>query len=126
MPGSPHMSTTGRRGHRRIELDARVEGADGLGLTALCLERALGEIARAQYAHQRGERARRIDALTRAAAALTGLERGVSADNPLSQPLRQLYGSAAHALRAGLIDYRADVVERVRTDLAGIAALLPQ
>lgn len=110
--------------YRRIELDARVEGADGIGLTALYLERALDELSRAGHADRRSDRSGRIDALTRAAAAITGLERGVSADNPLYRPLRQLYGSAARALRAALIEYRPDVVEQVRTDLAEIAALL--
>lgn len=110
--------------YRRIELDARVEGADGMGLTALCLERAVDEIARAEHAHRRGDRASRIDALTRAAAAVTGLERGVANDNPLRESLRQLYGAAAMALRGSLIDHREEVVARVRNDLAEIAALL--
>jgi flagellin-specific chaperone FliS len=110
--------------YRRIELDARVEGADGIGLTVLCLERALAEITHADLAHRRADRKQRTEALTRAAAAVTGLERGVSADNPLCEPLRHLYGSAARALHGALTGYRSDVVERVRIDLEGIAALL--
>lgn len=110
--------------YRRIELDARVEGADGAGLTRLCLERAIEELNRAELAHRRDDRTGRIDALTRAAAAVTGLERGVAENNPLRDPLRQLYGSSAHTLRSVLVEYRQDVVDHVRGDLSDIATLL--
>ncbi|WP_379551862.1 hypothetical protein [Qipengyuania sp. DGS5-3] len=109
--------------YRRVEVDARVEGADGIGLTRIYLEHALDELDRASRAHHRGDRIVMSDALTRAANGIAGLGLGVSDDNPMREPLRHLYGSAETAVRASITQFRDDVITRVRYDLRDILAL---
>lgn len=110
--------------YRRVELDARVEGADGIGLTRLCLERALSELDRANRAYGRGDRGIVCDALTRAASSVAGLSRGVVDSNPMRGPLLHLYGAAETAIRGCVSNYREDVLERVKTDLRDIAGMV--
>ncbi|GMN01813.1 flagellar protein FliS [Erythrobacter sp. MTPC3] len=110
--------------YRRIELDARVEGADGAGLTRVCLEKAIGELSRAGPANRTGNRAVRNEALTKASAAIAALIKGVDQANPLREPLLHLYESAIHAVRGALSDYRQDVIDRVGTDLDDILKIL--
>ena len=50
--------------YRRVEFDARVEGSDGAALTRLCLERAIGEIARARSAPDRTTRPSQLPAMS--------------------------------------------------------------
>lgn len=109
--------------YRRVEVDARVEGADGIGLTRIYLERALEELDRASRAHYRGDRPVMSDALTRASTSIAGLSLGVAEDNPMREPLLHLYGSAETAVRASLTQFRGDVITRVRYDLRDILAL---
>lgn len=110
--------------YRKVELDARVEGSDGAGLTRLCLEESIAELARAHLAQARGDRLLRNHALTRAASGIAALSRGVAQDNPLRGPLLALYGAAEHAVRAALLDFRVDVLARVKQDLVDIRAAL--
>lgn len=110
--------------YRRVELDARVEGADGVELTRLCLERALGELDRARRAYGRRDHPTQSDALTRAGASLSALAAGVEHSNPLREPLLHLYGSAEAAVRMANVQFQEDVLIRVQTDLRDILALL--
>ncbi|GAA4045155.1 flagellar protein FliS [Parerythrobacter jejuensis] len=110
--------------YRKIEFDARIEGSNGIGLTRLCLERALTELDRAQSAYARGNRQAWGTALTRAASGITALSAGVDSANPLREPLVHLYDSAALAVRAAVTNYRQDVMDRVRRDLEDILAIL--
>lgn len=106
--------------YRRVELDARVEGSDGIGLTRLCLDEAIGELDRARQAHARGNFPARNDALSCASVRISALRNGVAQDNPLRGPLQHLYGSAEHAVRLAIANYRPEVLARVRQDLSDI------
>ncbi len=110
--------------YRRIELDARVEGADGIGLTRICLERTLLELARAAAGHRSANTHVVRDALIRAASSVAGLARGIAPDNPMRGPLLHLYGAAEIAIRASLSHYRADTLARIAGDLRDIENLI--
>lgn len=110
--------------YRRVALDARVEGGDGVELARLCLEEAVAALARARHADASGDLARRNRALARAAGALAALGQGVARDNPLRGPLLELYGAGERAVRAAMGDYREDVLARVALDLADIRAAI--
>lgn len=110
--------------YRRVELDARVEGSDALGLTRVCLDEAIAQLRRAELAHGRGNRVACNEALARAAAGIVALQRGIDPGNPLRGPLLTLYGSAELAVRVAMADYRPGMLARVSQDLQDIRALL--
>lgn len=107
--------------YRRVEFDARVEGSDGAGLTRLCLEQALVEIARARAATARRARA---DALGRAGSALLALSEGVAPDNPLRAALRSFYGGARAAVLGSIARFDSARLGAVERDLSDVMALL--
>lgn len=107
--------------YRRVEFDARVEGSDGVGLTRLCLERAVGALNQACASRCRATRA---DALGQAGAALLALREGVAPDNPLRTPLVQFYGSARAAVMASVARFDEARLEAVERDLVDVLALL--
>lgn len=110
--------------YRRVELDARVEGSDGIGLTRLCLDEAIIELERAELANARGNFSARNDALARASSGIAALHRGVSKYNPLREPLLHLYGSAEQTVRSAIARYEADILARVQQDLRDIRAVI--
>lgn len=107
--------------YRRVELDARIEGSDGAGLTRVCLERAIADIARARTV---ADRAARAEALGRAGAALLALLEGVGSGNPLREALLRFYGGARMAVLASLNRFDPDQLKTVERDLADVLALL--
>jgi len=110
--------------YRRVELDARVEGSNGIGLTRFCLDEAISEIERATFAHARNNTRARNEALTRAASGISALHRGVAQDNPMHGPLTHLYGAAERALRGAVINYRPETLARVQEDLRDIRLMV--
>lgn len=109
--------------YRRVEFDARIEGSDGAALTRLCLERAIGEIARARSA---SDRATRADALAGAGAALLALMEGVALDNPLRRPLLEFYGGVRAGVLATLIRPDDATLAQAQRDLSDVKGVLDQ
>lgn len=110
--------------YRRVELDARVEGSDGAGLTRICLEEAIADLNLAGTAQRSRDVIRRNAALGRAIRTITALSAGIAADNPLRREFQLLYGGARHAVSESLADYRQAELDRVRGDLEDILRLL--
>lgn len=110
--------------YRRVELDARIEGVDGAGLTRMLLESALAELDRASRAFDQGNRSAKVTALTRAASSISGLHQGIAADNPMREALAHLYSSGEAATRAAITVYDQNTIDRVRSDLHDILGLL--
>lgn len=107
--------------YRRVEFDARIEGSDGAALTRLCLERAIGDIARARAAPDRTTRA---DALAGAGAALLALMEGVAPDNPLRRPLLEFYGGVRARVLATLAVPDDGSLAEAERDLLDVLGLL--
>ncbi|WP_324262759.1 flagellin [Altererythrobacter sp. H2] len=107
--------------YRRVDLDARIEGSDGAGLTRLCLERAIAALARARTQDGRAQRA---GALEQAGSALIALLGGVASDNPLRSALVQFYGGARADVMASLTRFDPERLAGIERDLADVLALL--
>ena len=68
---SPHEA------YRRVDFDARVEGANPQQLVGMCYEALAGALGTALYAHERGDNRLKSQSLTRALSAVTALQLGV-------------------------------------------------
>jgi len=114
--------TDPREAYRRSEIDARVEGgADPSDLVRLCYEQVIGGLGLAIIAHERGDRAARSKALTRALSAITALDMGVDRSAPLAGALSQLYGSARKAILDSVVSFDSVLLNQVRQDFVGIS-----
>lgn len=106
--------------YRRVDFDARVNGASSLQLVVLCLEQAAGSIGRAIYAQDHGDNSAKSAALTRAVAAITALELGVDGAHPAGRPLLQLYQAARRTILDSALRFDGPQLETIRTDLLDI------
>ena len=106
--------------YRRVDFDARVNGADSRQLVDLCLEQVAGSLGRAIYAHGREDNAAKSAALTRAVAALTALQMGVNPDHPTGPALLQLYASARAAALDCVLRFDTPKLEAIRQDFIDI------
>lgn len=106
--------------YRRIDFDARVNGATSLQLVELCLEQVIGSLGRAIFANDRGDNAAKSAALTRAVAALTALQMGVDAASPAGQALIHLYQAARRTVLDNALRFDAPALEAIRTDFGEI------
>ncbi len=110
--------------YRRVDFDARVAGSDPAHLVGLCYESAATAMSRALHAHTSGDNQAKSQALTRALAAVTALQLGVSGDWGVAGSLRQFYGAVRKTLLDSALSFDAAAVTAVREDLLEIAAAL--
>jgi flagellar biosynthetic protein FliS len=110
--------------YRRVDFDARVASARPAELVALCYERVVEALGTAVLASDRGDMARKSEALTRALAAVMALRLGVKGHDGVSGALHQLYEGAAQAILGSVIDFDAAAIGRLRGDIREIAAAL--
>ncbi|HEY0958171.1 MAG TPA: flagellar protein FliS [Novosphingobium sp.] len=112
---SPHEA------YRRVDFDARVEGADPRHLVGLCYEQLVGALGSAIYAHERGDNLLKSQSLTRGLSAITALLLGVSGDDGMAAALRQLYQSARKGILDSALDFDAQLIATIRQDFIDIA-----
>ena len=110
--------------YRRVDFDARIEGASPAQLVALCFEQAEAALASAVYAHDAGNNHTKSQAVTKALAAITALQLGVSGEDGVAAALRQFYGSARRALLDCALDFDVATLAAMRRDLHEIAGAL--
>lgn len=110
--------------YRRVDFDARIEGASPAQLVALCFEQAEGALASALFAHQSGNNQTKSKAMTKALAAITALQLGVSGEQGVAAALRQFYGASRRTLLDSALDFDVVAVEAMRRDLHEIARAL--
>lgn len=110
--------------YRRVDFDARVAGADPRQLVLVCYEQLTDALARALHGARTGDNRLKSEALTRALAALAALQMGIDPAAPIAASLSQLYGSARRALLDCVLDFRPEVMERLRGDFVEIAQSL--
>jgi flagellar protein FliS len=106
--------------YRKVDFDARVQGATSRQLVDLCLEQVAGSLGRAIHAASCGDNGAKSTALTRAVAALTALQLGVDGDVPTGQALLQLYQSARAAILDSVLGFDAAKLDRIRQDFIEI------
>ena len=110
--------------YRRVDFDARIEGASPAQLVALCFEQADAALASAMFAHQAGNNHGKSQSVTKALAAITALRLGVSGEEGVAAALRQFYASVRRALLNSALDFNAATIAELRRDLSEIAGAL--
>lgn len=113
-----------REAYRRVDIDARVEGASPAELVHLCYDQIVLSLGSAIEAAQRQDNAAKSHWLTRALSALFALEMGVSGTMPMAGALLQLYRSARTAILDGVQEFDAARLKAVRDDFIEIGAAL--
>lgn len=110
--------------YRRIDFDARVEGADPRTLVLLCYESLVSSLGTALFAHDRGDNRAKSEALTRALSALTALLLGIEGEDGISAHLRAFYEAARRRVLDNVIHFAPEQIAEVRQDIRDIAAAL--
>lgn len=110
--------------YRRVDFDARVEGADPRTLVLLCYESLVSSLGTALFAHERGDNRGKSTALTRALSALTALQLGVAGDAGISAHLRQFYEATRRRVLDNVLDFAPDQIAAIRQDIRDISAAL--
>ena len=105
--------------YRRIDFDARVEGADPQALVVLCYETLIAALGSALFAHERRDNAGKSSAITRAISAITALQMGVRGEAGVAAALHQFLEAGRRALH---FDTRR--VATLRQDFQDIAGAL--
>jgi flagellar protein FliS len=107
--------------YARVDLDARVSGADAHELVTLCYEQLVTGIGTALFAFERGDNALKSRSLTRALSAVTALQLGVSGEHAVAGALRHFYDAARRALLDSAIRFDAPTLQNLRRDVQEIA-----
>jgi flagellar biosynthetic protein FliS len=107
--------------YRRVDFDARIEGASPAQLVGLCYEQADAALASALFAGANGDNRAKSQAITRALSAITALQLGVRGEAGVADALRQFYGSVRRALLDSALHFDEGTIAAVRRDLADIA-----
>jgi flagellin-specific chaperone FliS len=102
--------------YRRVELDARIEGAGAGDLTRICLEEAVAALAQALGALERNPGRVPHEPIARAQAIAVWLASSVDPAHPLRASLVQFYGGQASALTRCVAQPDAGLIARVRSD----------
>ncbi len=107
--------------YRRVELDARIGGADPRQLVTLCFEKLDEALSAALFAHRGGDIAGRSKAVTQALSAVTALLLGVDGHAGVAAALRQFYGAARQGLLDSALAFDPEKIAEMRQDFADIA-----
>lgn len=112
--------------YRRVDFDARVNGAEPHQLVDMCLEQVIGSLGSAVFAQDRGDNCAKSAALTRAVTALTALLMGVDNNAEAGPALTQLYDSARRSVLDSAVVFNGRRLEMIRADFAEIRQALRQ
>jgi flagellar protein FliS len=107
--------------YRRVDFDARVEGADPRHLVGLCYEQLVSSLGSAIFAQERGDNSLKSQALTRALAAITALQLGVSGEDATAKALRHLYEAARRSILDSAIQFNGERLSTIRADFIEIS-----
>jgi flagellar protein FliS len=108
--------------YRRIEFDARVNGAGQGELVTLLFEELQTALQSALFAHAHNNNHRKSAAMTRAIAVLTTLELGVApdAEGGIGQALIGFYRAGKRAILDSVVSFDATAITRLQGDFEDI------
>ncbi len=106
--------------YRKVDFDARVEGADPRALVALCYEQLIAALGSAAFAHERADNGLKSKSLTRALAAITALQLGVNGSDGVAGALRQFFEAARRSILDSALAFDAAAIAAIRQDCADI------
>jgi flagellin-specific chaperone FliS len=112
--------------YRRIDFDARVEGANPRQLVSLCYEQLISALGSAIFAYEQGDNRMKSQALTRTLATLTALQMGVSGQGGVAAALHQLYEAARCSVLDSVLSFDPKVIATIRQDFIDIARAMAQ
>jgi flagellin-specific chaperone FliS len=107
--------------YRRVDFDARVEGADPRHLVGLCYEQLVSSLGSAIFAQERRDNGLKSQALTRALSAITALQLGVVGADKTAEALRHLYEATRRAILDSAIQFDAGILGTIRQDFIEIS-----
>jgi flagellin-specific chaperone FliS len=107
--------------YRRVDFDARVEGADPRHLVGLCYEQLISSLGSAIFAQERADNSLKSQALTRALSAITALLLGIAGEDAMAQALRHLYEATRRAVLDSAIQFDAEKLGTIRQDFIEIS-----
>lgn len=110
--------------YRRIDFDARVEGADPHSLVTLCYETLIAALGSAVFAHERGDNPAKSAAMTRALGAVTALKLGISGGTPVAEALHHFLEGARRAILDSALAFDASRIVALRDDFTDISQAL--
>lgn len=110
--------------YRLISRDARIEGANGAALVHICYDEVIAALDRAIFASEQARWDIRSRSLSRAAAGITALRKGVNPALPISAALLDIYDAASAAVLGVASGRDVAVLHRIRNDLTDIASAL--
>ena len=110
--------------YRRIDFDARVSAADPGQLVELCYEQLVAALGTALFAHDHNDNRMKSEALTRAVAALTALQLGISGQGSVVDALHQLYDVARRSVLDSALRFKPATIAAIRQDFIDIASAL--
>jgi flagellar protein FliS len=113
-----------REAYRRVDFDARAQGAGPAQLVALCFDQADAALSAALYADAAGDNAAKSHALTRALSAIVALQLGVAGNEGVASALHRFYDGMRHTLLDSAIRFDAEAIAAARSDLAEVAQAL--
>lgn len=106
--------------YRRVEFDARVQGASSGELVRICHDQLIDAIGGAIAANGRDDRASKSKALTRALTALTALQMGIDPDHALAPALTGFYGAARKVILSSSLRFDEVQLGSLRDDFTEI------
>ena len=110
--------------YRRIDFDARVSTSDPGQLVELCYEQLVAALGTALFAHDHNDNRMKSEALTRAVAALTALQLGISGRGSVVDALHQLYDAARRSVLDSALRFKPATITAIRQDFIDIASAL--
>jgi flagellar protein FliS len=118
LQSSPHEA------YRRVDFDARVNGAGPAELVHLCYEHLVSALGTAIHAHNNGDNSLKSRSMTRALTAITALEMGVSGVDTMASALNQLYVAARRTILDSALQFDSKRIETLRGDFSEIGRAL--
>ncbi|TCM18849.1 flagellar protein FliS [Novosphingobium sp. PhB165] len=110
--------------YRRVDFDARVNGAKPADLVHLCYEHLVAALGTAIHAERIGDNALRSRSLTRALTAITALQLGISGESSMAAALNQLYEAARRTVLDSAISFDSRQIGTLRKDFEEIGRAL--
>lgn len=118
------LQTSPHEAYRRVDFDARVNGAKPAELVHLCYEHLVSALGTAIHADRNGDNGLKSRSMTRALTAVTALQMGVNADSGMAAALTQLYEGARRTILDCAITFDAGRIAALRDDFAEIGQAL--
>jgi len=110
--------------YRKVDFDARVEGADPQALVLVCYETLVASLGTALFAHERGDNRSKSAAITRALGAMTALQLGIRGEDGVAHALRQFLEAARRSLLDSAVTLEPQRIRVMRQDFQEIAAAM--